>query len=66
MSDILTPEFLNIIILLMRWFQGDANKVIAWLNIANINLGGQTPLELLYYNREKQLLKFVRDAVDNA
>ncbi len=59
----ITPEFIDIIILLSRWFHGNNDKVVAWLNTANINLDGDSPNQMLNTFREKQLLRFIRDTM---
>lgn len=57
----LTPQFFDCIILLSRHFRGDYDKINAWLQTPNLNLDSKSPIELLLYNREKQLLRFIRD-----
>ncbi len=63
LPEFLTPTFINIIILLMRHFH-EERLVISWLQMPHISFNGLTPLEMIQHNREKQVLRFIKDSLD--
>lgn len=60
LPDFLTPTFVQILILITRHY-GSEEKALQWLQCPNLNLDSQTPLEMCMYNREKMLLKWVKE-----
>lgn len=63
LPDFLSPTFINIIILLMRHFHKE-ELVILWLQMPHIAFDGLTALEMIQYNREKEVLRFIKNSLD--
>lgn len=52
----------EIIIELHIFFDSDMNKVEAWINTENLNLGGYRPFDLILVGKIKRLYQFVMNA----
>ena len=55
-------EIANIANLIAEFFNGDANKVSLWFELANPMLGNFSPRNMIRGGRYKRLLNFVLDA----
>ncbi len=49
---------------LTKFFQGDMNKVVLWLNAENPLLGKVTPADMILSGRGEKLIQFIKDSVD--
>ena len=49
---------------LIRHFDGDEQKTLAWLHAKNPHLGSVRPIELIIAGREEKLIKFIETALD--
>ena len=53
----------DIILEVGDFFGGDTDKTTLWLNTANLNLGGQKPVDMMKIGRTKKLWQFVTTAL---
>jgi len=49
---------------LLEYFKQDKQKVHAWLMTKNPLLGNVAPIEMIMLGREKKLLEFIKDAIE--
>ncbi|MGL4335386.1 MAG: hypothetical protein ACRCST_00725 [Turicibacter sp.] len=62
-----TPEVMEVIVALHIVFQDGKDpfeKMAAWMNFKNLNLGGISPAEMIVYGRSKRLLQAVNDMME--
>jgi len=50
--------------LLTAFFQGNKDKVAAWLSTKNPNLGKTTPLDLFFRGRGHKVLLFIKSSLE--
>lgn len=55
-------QLIEIIAKLCKVFDNDYNKVLAWLMVPNLNLGGSIAMNLIKANRGHKVLQFIDDA----
>lgn len=59
----ITPELMEIVVNLHVFFS-DYEKMALWLKLKNPCLGGLSPVQMLRFGREKRLLEFVDQSID--
>lgn len=42
-----------------EFFDGDLDKTALWMNTENLNIGGVTPVYMIYRHREDKLLDWI-------
>ena len=50
----------QLILLLMKFFNDDRNKIDMWLLLSNELLGGCSPNDMIRFGREDKLIEFVQ------
>lgn len=58
-------EYAECVNLLNDFFQGDINKVSAWMNCINPHLGNTSPFYLFQCGRGHKVLAFVKGALED-
>ena len=56
---VVTNEFIEVIAVLLKVFEGDVKKVRFWMITPNLNLGGVAPLRLIVMGKVNKVVEFV-------
>jgi len=61
LDSIQEKQYIELVLLLHKYFKNDIEKIYAWIHAKNLNLGGVTPIFMIQADRFHKLKLFIEN-----
>lgn len=59
LDSIQEKQYIELVLLLQKYFKNDIEKIYLWIHTKNLNLGGISPIRMILFDRFHRLKRWI-------